>query len=62
MSEAGLKGMRVGDAEISEKHPNFIVNLGEAKAKDVLELINIAKKKVKEDFGVDLEEEVRIMN
>lgn len=55
---AGLKGRRVGDAQISEKHPNFIVNLGNAKASDVLKLIEIAKKTVKEKWGIELEEEI----
>ena len=55
---AGLRGKRVGDAQISEKHTNYIVNLGNAKAKEVLELINIIKKEIKEKFKINLEEEV----
>ena len=54
----GLRGKRVGDAQISEKHTNYIVNLGNAKAKEVLELINIIKKEIKEKFKINLEEEV----
>jgi UDP-N-acetylmuramate dehydrogenase len=56
----GLKGKRIGNVKISEKHANFIVNLGGGKAKDVMKLINLAKKKVKEKFGITLEEEVVI--
>lgn len=53
-----LKGKREGDAQISEKHPNFIVNLGNAKTDDVKNLIEFAKKAVKEKFNVTLEEEI----
>ncbi|MBI2031848.1 MAG: UDP-N-acetylmuramate dehydrogenase [Candidatus Levybacteria bacterium] len=56
-----LPGRRVGDAQVSEKHPNFIINLGNAKADDVLELIKIVKKTIKEKFGVELEEEITII-
>ena len=59
---AGLKGKKIGDAQISEKHANFIVNLGQAKAKDVEELIRLAKEKVKEKFNIELEEEIQIIN
>jgi len=58
IDQCGLKGKRIGKAEISPKHANFIVNLGKAKAKDVVALITLAKKKVKEKFGVDLKEEI----
>ncbi|MEO0128966.1 MAG: UDP-N-acetylmuramate dehydrogenase [candidate division WOR-3 bacterium] len=61
IEECGLKGLRVGDATISKKHANFIINLGRAKAKDVLKLVRIVKKKVKEIKGVELEPEVRII-
>jgi len=56
----GLKGMRYGGAVISELHGNFIVNDRNATAKDILYLIAFCKKTVKEKFGVDLEEEVKI--
>lgn len=59
ISRAGLAGRRVGGAEISEKHTNFIVNKNSASAKDVLSLILIAKKSVKEMFCVDLEVEIQ---
>jgi len=55
---AGVKGKKIGDAQIAEKHPNFIINLGNAKSKDVKALINFAKEEVKREFGVTLEEEI----
>ncbi len=61
VEELGLKGYKIGQAQISEKHGNFIVNLGKAKASDVKELIALVKTKVKEKFGVDLEEEIMIV-
>lgn len=61
ISECGLKGKKVGDAQISEKHSNFIVNLGNARAKDVIKLINLAKKRVKERFGIEMEEEIQYL-
>ena len=60
IEECGLKGKRIGNVKISEKHANFIVNLGGGKAKDVKKLINLAKKKVKNKFSITLEEEIRI--
>jgi UDP-N-acetylmuramate dehydrogenase len=57
----GLKGKRVGGAEISKMHSNFIINLGGAKARDVLALINLAKKKVKKDLGINLETEIQFV-
>lgn len=58
IDHAGLKGFRVGDAQISPVHANFIINLGSATALDVVELIETARRKVKEQFGVVLEEEI----
>ena len=52
------KGHRIGDAQISPVHANFIINLKNAKASDVVELIEKAQSAVKEKFGVDLEEEI----
>ena len=57
----GLKGKKIGKAQISNTHANFIINLGGAGAKDVKKLINLAKKKVKNKFGVKLEEEIRYL-
>jgi UDP-N-acetylmuramate dehydrogenase len=59
IDQCGLKGTQIGGAKISERHANFIVNIGNAKASDVLELIKIVKEKVKEKFGIELEEEVQ---
>jgi UDP-N-acetylmuramate dehydrogenase len=56
---AGLKGRRVGGAQISELHANFVVNLGGASAADVLALAGMAQAEVLERFGVELEWEVR---
>lgn len=58
VDNAGLKGKRVGDAEISSVHANFIINRKNATATDVIELIEMARTAVKEKFGVDLEEEI----
>ncbi|MBI3990466.1 MAG: UDP-N-acetylmuramate dehydrogenase, partial [candidate division NC10 bacterium] len=57
----GLKGHRGGDAQVSEKHGNFIVNLGRATAKDVLALIHLIQEQVKAETGVALELEVRVV-
>jgi len=57
IDECGLKGTRVGDAEVSPVHGNFIVNHGKARAADVLELVRRVRAKVKEARGVDLEPE-----
>jgi UDP-N-acetylmuramate dehydrogenase len=59
--KCGLKGKKIGQAEISEKHANFIVNLGKAKAKDVIELIKLIKRKVKNKFNIELEEEIQYL-
>ena len=58
IEECGLKGKRIGGAEVSRKHANFIINTGTAKAEDVLNLIKLIKRKVRDKFGVELEEEV----
>ena len=57
----GLKGERVGGAQISEVHANFIVNRDNATAQDVLELINMARSKVYEAYGIELQPEVRFL-
>jgi len=61
IEEAGCKEMRVGDAQVSVKHANFIVNLGEAKARDVLKLLTRVQRIVKDRFKVWLELEIKIM-
>ena len=58
---AGLKGTRIGGAQISERHGNFIVNLGHAAASDVLGLVKLARKKVLEQSGIKLELEVKLV-
>ncbi len=58
---AGLKGSRVGGAMISPKHANFFVNVGDATASDFLELIELARRRVKEKSGIELELEVKIV-
>jgi len=60
IEKAGLKGVKVGGAQVSEKHANFIVNLGGAKAADIKALIDKVKKEVYEKLGVSLEEEVEL--
>ena len=59
IDQAGLKGTRVGNAEISEHHANFFVNHGKAKASDITKLIRIARKSVFKKFGIKLELEVK---
>ena len=61
IDELGLKGTKVGDAEISNKHANFIVNKGNATGFDVLELIKIIKKKAKEEKNIHLDLEINIL-
>ncbi|MBT5077582.1 MAG: UDP-N-acetylmuramate dehydrogenase [Candidatus Marinimicrobia bacterium] len=61
IDKAGLKGQRSGNAEISAKHANFIVNLGDALAEDVIKLIRIAQHEVATQFGIKLELEVRLL-
>jgi UDP-N-acetylmuramate dehydrogenase len=61
IEQAGLKGMQRGNARISDKHANFIVNLGGATATDVVELIALARKTVFEKFDINLELEVKLI-
>lgn len=58
---ADLKGTRIGNAEISTKHGNFFINHGETKAEDILALIHLVQKTVREKYGVDLELEVELV-
>ena len=57
----GLKGRRIGGAEVSTKHANFIVNIGGATCKDVLDLAELVRGRVKENYGVELEMEVKVV-
>ena len=59
IQDAGLKGYRVGGAMVSEKHSGFVINRGNATASDVMQLISDVKDKVKEQFGVTMEPEVK---
>jgi UDP-N-acetylmuramate dehydrogenase len=61
IEKSGLKGLRVGDAEVSSKHANWIINRGHAKARDVVALIESIENRVEQDFGVRLEREIRII-
>ena len=58
IDQAGLKGFSIGDAQVSEKHANFIVNTGDATADQVVQLISYIKQQVRTEFGVQLQEEV----
>ena len=61
IDQCGLKGTRTGDAEISTVHANFFVNHGQATARDVKALIDLAQQRVKEKFGVELELEIELL-
>jgi UDP-N-acetylmuramate dehydrogenase len=61
IEKAGLKGTRIGGAMISSKHANFIVNTGGAKAADILALVELAKVKVREMTGIELETEIKML-
>jgi len=61
IDKAGCKGMRIGDAEVSEQHANFIVNRGSATAFDVYALIKAVRKKVFEATGIELEPEIEFL-
>jgi UDP-N-acetylmuramate dehydrogenase len=58
IDQVGLRGHRVGDAQISEKHTNYVVNVGEARAADVATLMTLTQDRVAEQFGIVLEPEV----
>ncbi len=61
IEEAGLKGQRIGNAQFSKKHANFILNLGDARAADIIALMELAKTRVREQFGIELEPEVALV-
>ena len=58
IEQCGLKGKRIGQAKVSEKHANFILNLGRARASEVKKLINLIKREVKKKFKINLQEEI----
>ncbi|WP_372714243.1 UDP-N-acetylmuramate dehydrogenase [Ilyobacter sp.] len=59
--DAGVQGKKMGGAQVSMMHPNFIVNHGDAKFEDILGLIEVVKEKVKKSSGIELEEEIIIV-
>ena len=61
IDKVGLKGLRIGDAEISTKHANFIINHGKAKSEQIYKLINIMKNKVMKEFNIKLELEIKFL-
>jgi UDP-N-acetylenolpyruvoylglucosamine reductase len=61
IDELGLKGIKIGGAAVSEEHGNFIINEGNATARDVLELIEVIRQKARTERGIDLETEVEIV-
>jgi UDP-N-acetylmuramate dehydrogenase len=60
IDQAGLKGMQIGGAQISQKHANFIINLGNARAIEVLALIRYIQRKLKDDLNIELELEQKL--
>ena len=61
IDKAGLKGLKIGDAEISRQHANFFVNHGKAKASDLVKLIRIAKEEVKKKYDINLKLEIKTL-
>ncbi|MFZ6015222.1 MAG: UDP-N-acetylmuramate dehydrogenase [Patescibacteria group bacterium] len=61
VAQAGMKGEKIGNAQISEKHGNFIINLGNARAQDVLMLMSKAKMKIRDEYNIMLEDEVELL-
>ena len=61
IDKTNLKGKKSGEAEISEKHANFIINRGGAKASDVVKLIKLAKSKVMDQFNIELQLEIKLL-
>ena len=61
IDEAGLKGLRVGNAAVSEKHAGFVINLGGATAADVLSLIDLIKSEILKKYGLNIECEVEYL-
>ena len=61
VEQAGLKGFTVGGAQVSEKHAGFVINVGGATCSDVLELVRQVQLRIMEQFGVELEMEVRVL-
>lgn len=62
IEKLGLRGHRIGNAQIAEKHPNWILNLGGAKATDVVALIELVKSRALKELGVEMHEEVKFLS
>jgi UDP-N-acetylmuramate dehydrogenase len=62
IDELGLKGYSVGDARVSDRHANFLINAGQASATDMLSLIANVRERVRAAYGVNLENEVVVWN
>jgi UDP-N-acetylmuramate dehydrogenase len=61
VDQVGLRGHRIGNAQISELHTNFILNLGGATAADIVALVELAQQRVRQQFSVELEPEVAMV-
>ena len=61
IDKAGLKGLKIGEAEVSQKHANFIIHRGQATSQDFYQLIRLVQKKIKEKYGCPLELEVKLI-
>ncbi|MBE5740825.1 MAG: UDP-N-acetylenolpyruvoylglucosamine reductase, partial [Clostridiales bacterium] len=61
IENAGLKGMRLGGAYVAEEHANFIINDGSATAQEIRQLIEYIKERVKLQYGIELQEEIRYL-
>ncbi|MCL5958049.1 MAG: UDP-N-acetylmuramate dehydrogenase [Chloroflexi bacterium] len=61
IEKAGLKGHRIGDAQVSPKHANYVVNLGEATSSHIRELVDVVQKKVFSQFGIELDLEIELL-
>ncbi|MCH8814867.1 MAG: UDP-N-acetylmuramate dehydrogenase [Chloroflexi bacterium] len=61
VDQVGLRSHRIGNAQFSELHTNFILNLGDATARDIVQLIELAEARIKEQFDIDLEREVALI-
>jgi UDP-N-acetylmuramate dehydrogenase len=61
VAQVGLRGQRIGGAQFSDQHANFILNLGDAKAADIVALMELAEQRIRERFGIELEREVALV-
>lgn len=61
VEQADLKGKKVGGATVSDKHGNFVMNIGHASASDALQLVSLVKMKIRDEYGIQLEEEVQLL-